>query len=33
VWPVRRHLQKRRERSLLDSRQFRHAAGSGQAGE
>lgn len=33
VWPVRRHLQKRRERSLLASRQFRHAAGSGQAGE
>ena len=33
VWPVRRHLQKRRERNLVESHRFRHAAGSGQAGE
>ena len=33
VWPVRRHLQKRRERNLVKSHRFRHAAGSGQAGE
>jgi hypothetical protein len=33
AWPVRRHLQKRRERNLVESPRFRRVAGSGQAGE